>query len=69
MCILLDAWREGTDKPEIMCEIDSEVEKAMAWAINPKMSYTKYDWGMARGGPYCEFIVEIKDNPTKKVKK
>jgi hypothetical protein len=65
MCVLLEGWKEGTDKPEIMCEIDSEVEKAMAEAINPNMTYTKYDWGMARGKPYCEFIVELKETPIK----
>lgn len=69
-CILLEAWKEITDKPEIMCEIDAEIEFAMAEAINPKLKYTKYsgdkikgktDWGLPYGKPYCEFIVELEE--------
>jgi hypothetical protein len=69
-CIELESWKEMTDKPEIMCEIDAEIAFAMAEAINPKLMYTKYsgdkikgktDWGLPYGKPYCEFIVELKE--------
>ncbi|MEM3506200.1 MAG: hypothetical protein QW589_04790 [Candidatus Bathyarchaeia archaeon] len=69
-CIELESWKEITDKPEIMCEIDAETAFAMAEAINPKLKYTKYsgdkikgkiDWGLPYGKPYCEFIVELKE--------
>ncbi|MEM3061752.1 MAG: hypothetical protein QW265_05035 [Candidatus Bathyarchaeia archaeon] len=69
-CIELESWKEMTDKPEIMCEIDAEIAFAMAEAINPKLKYTKYsgdkikgktDWGLPYGKPYCEFIVELED--------
>ena len=69
-CIVLDAWKTFTDKPEIMCEIDSEIEKAMAEATDPKLVYTQYSgpkvggktqWGLPWGKECCEFIVEKKD--------
>ena len=69
-CIVMDAWKTFTDKPEIMCEIDSEIEKAMAEATDPKLVYTQYSgpkvkgktqWGLPWGKECCEFIVEKKD--------
>jgi hypothetical protein len=69
-CTVLDAWRVFTDKPEVMCEIDSEIEKAMAEAVNPNLVYTQYSgpkirgktqWGLPWGKACCEFIVEAKD--------
>jgi hypothetical protein len=69
-CIVLEAWKTFTDKPWIMCEIDSEIEKAMAEAVSPKLVYTQYSgpkvkgktqWGLPWGKSCCEFIVEMKD--------
>lgn len=65
-CIMFEGWKETTDSPEIMCEIDAEIEKALAEAVNPNLHYTKYYWGMPRGEPHCEFIVEFKKKPTEK---
>lgn len=69
-CTTLNAWRTFTDKPWIMCDIESEVEQGMAEAMNPKMIYTQYSgpkvkgkthWGLSKGKPFCEFIMEIKE--------
>ena len=69
-CTVLEAWKTFTDKPEIMCELDSEIEKAIAEAVNPKIVYTQYSgpkvkgktqWGLPWGKSCCEFIVEMKD--------
>ena len=69
-CTQLDAWKTLTDKPWIMCDIESEVEQGMAEAMNPKMVYTQYSgpkikgktrWGLSKGRPCCEFIMEMKD--------
>ena len=69
-CTVLDAWKVFTDKPEIMCEIDSEIEKAMAEAVSPDLVYTQYSgpkingttqWGLPWGKACCEFTVEVRD--------
>ena len=69
-CTSLEAWKTYTDKPWIMCDIESEVEQGMAEAMNPKMVYTQYSgrkvkgktqWGLSKGKPNCEFIMEMKD--------
>ena len=69
-CVELEGWRQVTDKPEILCELDEAICKAMAEAFNPKLVYKKYSaevvdgkhqWGLPWGKPYCEFIMEDED--------
>jgi hypothetical protein len=69
-CTTLNSWKTFTDKPWIMCDIESEVEQGMAEAMNSKMIYTQYSgpkvkgktqWGLSKGKPCCEFIMEMKD--------
>lgn len=74
-CVELEGWRQVTDKPEILCELDEVICMAMAKAFNPKLVYKKYSgdvvdgkhhWGLPWGKPYCEFIMEDEDKTPNK---
>jgi len=43
-----------------LCGLQSYIDYGFAETVNKRMKYSKYDWGLAKGEPYCEFIIKYR---------